>query len=83
VIDFTSSLYLGMRHGSASVPPWAQLTTGVPAALASPPVAGAVAGELARVMGVEAASMAASTIHAFWDLFVVVAGNEARTAAGS
>ena len=32
-LDFTSALFLGLHHGSASLPPWAALTTGVPAAL--------------------------------------------------
>ena len=31
--DFTSALYLGMRHAAQSLPAWAELTLGKPAAL--------------------------------------------------
>lgn len=71
VIDFTSSSYLGLRHASTSLRPWAQLTSGVPVALAEPAAAGALAAGLARLIGTDAAVLAASTLHAFWDLFVV------------
>jgi 8-amino-7-oxononanoate synthase len=74
VIDFTSSSYLGLRHASDSLRPWAQLTSGVPAALAEPEAASAVAVGLARLIGTDAAVLATSTLHAFWDLFVVRAG---------
>ena len=33
MLDFTSALYLGMRHAHETLRPWAQLTTGRPAAL--------------------------------------------------
>ena len=33
MIDFTSSLYLGMKHSSTELNGWQRLTTGVPAAL--------------------------------------------------
>jgi len=39
VLDFTSALYLGLRHPSGSLRPWARFTLGVPAALAAPPEA--------------------------------------------
>ncbi len=71
MLDFTSALYLGLRHASDSLRPWARLTAGVPAALASPPLAGRIAGELAGLTGVERATLARSTLHAFWDLFIV------------
>ena len=71
MLDFTSALYLGLRHASGSLRPWARLTAGVPAALASPPLAERIAGELARLTGVERATLARSTLHAFWDLFVI------------
>jgi hypothetical protein len=32
-LDFTSALYLGLHHGRDDLRPWAQLTSGVPAAL--------------------------------------------------
>ena len=53
MIDLTSSLYLGLRHDSAVVPPWTWLTTGVPAALAVAPEAGVVADGLAGLIGTE------------------------------
>ena len=73
MLDFTSALYLGLRHASASLRPWAQLTGGMPAALATPALAHAVAGQLANVVGTERVTLARSTLHAFWDLFVILA----------
>jgi 8-amino-7-oxononanoate synthase len=72
VLDFTSALYLGMRHGSGSLRPWGQLTTGAPAALTSPPGANAVAQKLAALQGCERGILAPSTLHLFWDLFGVL-----------
>jgi 8-amino-7-oxononanoate synthase len=68
-LDFTSALYLGLKHGSAQMLPWGQLTTGRPAALGEPPAAKQVAAGLAALMGCEAAILAPSTLHLFWDLF--------------
>ena len=73
MLDFTSALYLGLRHASGSLRPWAQLTSGVPAALATPPLVRTVAGKLAELIGTERATLARSTLHAFWDLFVILA----------
>jgi len=83
VIDLTSSLYLGLRHGSGSVPGWERLTTGVPAALATAPAAGIVAQELAGLIGIEAATLAPSTLHAFWDLFGTMGAREIHVDAGT
>jgi 8-amino-7-oxononanoate synthase len=75
VIDFTSALYLGMRHGHASLSadspgsPWSSLTTGRPAALFEPASVRVLAALLAALQGCEAAVLVASTLHAFWDLF--------------
>jgi len=77
VLDFTSSLYLGLRHASASLRPWAQLTGGVPYALGTPLLARALVQQLAGLIGTERATLARSTLHAFWDLFVILAGNGA------
>ena len=44
LIDVTSSRFLGLRHARDSLPAWADLTTGVPAVLAEPPLAGRIAG---------------------------------------
>jgi 8-amino-7-oxononanoate synthase len=73
VLDFTSALYLGMRHASEALRPWAQFTTGVPAILAAPAGTTAVANKLAELAGCERATLAPSTLHLFWDLFGIVA----------
>jgi len=74
LLDFTSSLYLGMRHASRDLQPWASLTRGMPAALAPPSGAKAVARRLALLIGCERATLAPSTLHLFWDLFGTLAG---------
>ena len=76
MLDFTSALYLGLQHPSASLPPWDALTLGRPAALMEPPDADAVAGELAGLQGSEAATLLPSTLHLFWDLFRVLGGEQ-------
>ncbi|MDH4083548.1 MAG: hypothetical protein OEV99_04405 [Nitrospira sp.] len=73
VLDFTSALYLGMRHASEALRPWGQLSMGRPAALASPPNADAVAEQLAALLGSERATLVPSTLHLFWDLFAILA----------
>jgi 8-amino-7-oxononanoate synthase len=69
MLDFTSALYLGFRHPSASALPWKALTLGRPGSLQEPPGSIAVASELAALQGCEAATMLPSTLHLFWDLF--------------
>jgi 8-amino-7-oxononanoate synthase len=73
MLDFTSALYLGLRHPSASLRPWFQLTTGKPAALDAPGNERRIAQSLADLVGCERAVMAPSTLHVFWDLFGVLA----------
>jgi 8-amino-7-oxononanoate synthase len=73
VLDFRSALYLGMTHPHGSLRPWNRLTTGRPAALAPPPEAAGLARSLARLTGAEAATLATSTLHLFWDLFEALA----------
>ena len=73
VLDFTSALYLGLHHPSASLPPWSALTSGRPAALRESPAARAVAARLAALVGCEAALLLPSTLHLFWDLIGVLA----------
>ena len=68
MVEFTSALYLGLRHASGSLEPWEQLTTGVPAALSVPPIARSVARQLAALQGCEAATLGPSTLHLFSDL---------------
>ncbi len=67
--DFTSALYLGMRHPGWALDGWPALTLGKPAALQEVPGAAAVAHELARLQGCAAATLLPSTLHLFWDLF--------------
>lgn len=69
MLDFTSALYLGFRHASGALRPWAQLTTGAPAALVAQPSVASVAEQIAHLQGCEQATLAKSTLHLFWDLF--------------
>jgi|SRR5579872_6471894 8-amino-7-oxononanoate synthase len=73
MLDFTSALYLGLRHPSSSLRPWSQFTTGVPAALASPQDAQSVAYQLAQLQGCEHGVLGNSSFHLFWDLFGILA----------
>ncbi|MBV8273900.1 MAG: aminotransferase class I/II-fold pyridoxal phosphate-dependent enzyme [Verrucomicrobia bacterium] len=72
-LDFTSALYLGLEHSSASLPAWKQFTLGKPAALESPPGAEEVAQDLAELQDCESATLGPSTLHLFLDLFEVLA----------
>lgn len=71
--DFTSALYLGMRHPSASLDGWDALTLGRPAALQQAPGALRLGAALARLQGCAAATLLPSTLHLFWDLFGMLA----------
>lgn len=73
-LDFSSALYLGLRHPAALLPAWSALTLGKPAALREPPGAAAVCVELARLQGCQATTLLPSTLHLFWDLFAMLAG---------
>ncbi len=72
-LDFTSSLYLGLRHTGDSLRPWSRFTTGTPAALGEPPVVGRVVRGLATLTGSEAGVAAGSTLHLAWDLLGLLA----------
>lgn len=63
-----------MTHPSWSLEPWGQFTSGVPAALHEPPGLQTVAEQVAELQGCESATLVPSTLHAFWDLFGVLAG---------
>jgi 8-amino-7-oxononanoate synthase len=78
VLDFTSALYLGLRHPSPSLRSWSGLTTGKPAALEPPPASAVIAGKFAALVGCERATPAASTLHLFWDLFGLLARDRVR-----
>ena len=69
VLDFTSSLYLGVEHAWRSLTRWEKLTLGKPAALESLPGTRPVERELAALTGCERVLLAPSTLHLFWDLF--------------
>lgn len=76
MLDFTSALYLGMRHASRTLRPWEQLTRGRPAALGSPPGAAAIAQRLAVLQGCERGALGPSTLHLFWDLLGMLSGKQ-------
>src|SRR4051812_45921214 len=69
MVDFTSSLYLGMKHASRELTPWPQLTTGLPAALSEPVESKQLGQQIARLQGLEKGVSAPSTLHLYWDLF--------------
>ena len=80
MLDFTSALYLGFSHPSASLAPWRALTLGRPAALeehARRPGAGARAG--AVLMAAKPGILYPSTLHLFRDVFQVAASKEASS----
>ncbi len=72
MLDFSSSLYLGLRHGSHCLEPWDELTLGRPAALQEPAAARAAAGELAALVGCPAGTLLPSTFQLFWDVLGVL-----------
>lgn len=67
--DFTSALYLGMRHGARALPAWERLMLGKPAALEPAPGEPELGAALARLMDCDAACLLPSSLHLFWDLF--------------
>lgn len=67
--DFTSSLYLGMKHSSSELSGWQRLTTGVPAALWEATLSAQVGDRVAGMQGLEKGLTAPSTLHLYWDLF--------------
>ena len=72
MLDFASSLYLGLHHPSSALQPWSALTLGRPAALQESGQARAAAAELAALVGCEAGTLLPSTLHLFWDLLGVL-----------
>ena len=72
--DYTSALYLGLRHAHAALSPWDALTLGAPAALREPEGAAGLALQIASLVGMEAAALWPSTLHLFWDVLGVLAG---------
>ncbi len=77
MIDFTSSLYLGMQHDSAELPAWHSLTTGKPAALKESPAADDIAVQVANLQGLENGCTAISTLHLYYDLYTLLSQQQA------
>jgi 8-amino-7-oxononanoate synthase len=71
-LDFTSALYLGLRHPICSLRPWTQFTTGTPAALWEPASARIIGRQLGELQSCEYAILGPSTLHLFWDFFGVL-----------
>ncbi len=71
-LDFTSSLFLGLHHGSTSLPPWASLTTGVPAVLHEAPAAHRIAATVAAAQGAQAGVVGRSALHALMDVMGMI-----------
>lgn len=67
--DFTSALYLGFHHPSASLRPWSGISPGHPAAFREPASTDKIAAKLADLQGCERGVLGSSTLHLFWDLF--------------
>jgi len=66
--DFSSALYLGMSHPSASMQQWQHLTSGKPAALTQSALERSLCERAAKLIGSEAACLARSTLHIYMDL---------------
>jgi len=73
MLDFTSALYLGMRHPTRSLPAWTALTSGKPAILGESFGQQRVARSLSELVGCQHAVLSTSTLHLFWDLFGILA----------
>ncbi len=69
MLDFTSALYLGFRHTSSTLGFWPSFTCGKPAALYESALAQVLKSALARLVGLEQATLGSSSLHLFWDIF--------------
>jgi len=76
MLDFTSALYLGFAHPSASLGSWRALTLGRPAALQDPPCSHRLTEGLANLTGAPACLLFPSTLHLFRDLFAAIVQKE-------
>ncbi|HKE14656.1 MAG TPA: aminotransferase class I/II-fold pyridoxal phosphate-dependent enzyme [Kofleriaceae bacterium] len=79
MLDFTSSLFLGLTHESGALE-WSELTTGKPAALCLPAAATETARAFAALVGCARAVPSTSTLHAFTDVFAGVGASHATSA---
>lgn len=66
--DFTSALYLGLRHPGGVLPAGTALSSGRPAALQTPRAVHRIESEIARLAGTDAACIGRSTLHLYNDL---------------
>lgn len=66
--DFTSALFLGQHHPSTGLAPWAEFTTGVPAALRELPAAAELASLVAGQQGADGGLVARSALHGMMDV---------------
>lgn len=73
MLDLTSSLFLGLHHGSDELGGWATLTTGRAAALGEPDLARRVAARVAANQGAAAGVVHRSALHALVDVVDVLA----------
>jgi len=73
-LDFTSSLFLGLRHSSDSLPPWASLTTGAPAVLREAAGLRRVGDTVAAWQGAQAGLAGRSALHALMDVLGTLPG---------
>jgi 8-amino-7-oxononanoate synthase len=71
--DFTSSLFLGLRHDSRTLPSWTSFTTGAPAALHEAAGAHRIGRVVAAGHGAGAGLAARSTLHAMIDVLTQLA----------
>lgn len=69
--DFTSALFLALRHPSTALAPWRRLTAGQPAA-ARPVVSSTAENRYARLVGASAAVSSRSALHALIDVLSVL-----------
>lgn len=73
-LDFTSALFLGLRHPHRVLAPWAALTTGRPPVL-DRAGAGPRAGRLADLLGAERVAVRRTSLHALLDVLGALAGS--------
>ncbi|MEV4987865.1 hypothetical protein [Pseudarthrobacter sp. LMD1-1-1.1] len=66
--DFTSALFLGQHHPSTGLTPWAEFTTGVPAALGELPAAAELASLVAAQQHADGGLVARSALHGMMDV---------------
>lgn len=69
MLDFTSSLYLGMNHSRDTISDWQGLTTGKPVVLDKPMVNRCLEKDIANLTACENATLGPSTLHLFIDVF--------------